>query len=104
MQKRMIPGLALLVGVASAACGQQPGTLEGARQALRADELRSIEFSGKGRWFQFGQAPNPTLPWPQFEVSSYTASINYDTPAARIQMTRIQTIEPGRVRPVPVEQ
>ena len=65
---------------------------------------RSIEFSGSGRWFQFGQAPSPTLPWPQFDVSSYTATINYETPAARVQMTRIQTIEPGRARPAPVEQ
>src|SRR5262245_56116394 len=38
------------------------------------------------------------------DVSAYTASINYDTPAARIQMTRKQVVEPGRVRPAPVEQ
>ena len=66
--------------------------------------MKSIEFSGTGRWFQFGQAPSPTLPWPQFDVSSYTATINYETPAARVQMTRKQTVEPGRVRPAPVEQ
>jgi glyoxylase-like metal-dependent hydrolase (beta-lactamase superfamily II) len=79
-------------------------TLEAAREALGATQLRSIAFSGTGRWYQFGQAPSPTLPWPQFDVSAYTATVNYDTPSARVQMTRIQTVEPGRERPRPVEQ
>jgi glyoxylase-like metal-dependent hydrolase (beta-lactamase superfamily II) len=77
--------------------------LAAAREAMGADRVQAIEFTGSGRWFQFGQAPSPTLPWPQFDVSSYTTSINYATPAARIQMTRIQTVEPGRVRPAPTE-
>src|SRR5438094_4769541 len=66
--------------------------------------MKTIEYSGTGKWYQFGQAPSPTLPWPPFDVSAYTASINYDTPAARIQMTRKQVVEPDRVRPAPVEQ
>ena len=43
-------------------------------------------------------------PWPPFEVSSFTASINYETPAARVQMARSQVVEPGRARPAPAEQ
>jgi glyoxylase-like metal-dependent hydrolase (beta-lactamase superfamily II) len=66
--------------------------------------MSSIEFSGSGRWYQFGQAPNAKLPWPQFDVSSYKATINYAMPSARVQMTRLQTVEPGRLRPAPVEQ
>jgi glyoxylase-like metal-dependent hydrolase (beta-lactamase superfamily II) len=85
-------------------CGPRAGTLEGASQTLRAAETGSIEFSGSGRWYQFGQAPSPQLAWPQFDVSSYTATINYATPSARVQMTRMQTVEPGRLRPAPVEQ
>ena len=30
--------------------------------------------------------------------------INYETPAARVQMERIQVVEPDRVRPAPVQQ
>ncbi|MEO8258276.1 MAG: MBL fold metallo-hydrolase [Acidobacteriota bacterium] len=75
-----------------------------AAAALKVGEIKSIEYSGTGRWFQFGQAPNATLPWPQFEVSSFTTTINYETPSARVQMTRKQTIDPARVRPTPVEQ
>ena len=92
------------IALASAACGPQAGTLPAAVDALGAATLTSIEYSGSGRWFQFGQAPGPALPWPQFDVSSFTAAINYATPGARVQMTRTQTVEPGRLRPAPVEQ
>jgi hypothetical protein len=92
------------IAVASSACGPQAGSLQAANETLGAAQVNAIEFSGTGRWYQFGQAPAPNLPWPQFDVSSYTATINYATPAARVQMTRKQTIEPGRVRPAPVEQ
>ena len=104
MRRLMIPSLALAIAVASAACGPQAGSLQAANDALGATQVNSVEFSGTGRWYQFGQAPAPGTPWPQFDVSSYTAAVNYATPAARVQMTRKQTIEPGRVRPAPVEQ
>lgn len=94
----------LAASVATAACGNPAGTLQAAADTLEAGETKSIEYSGTGRWFQFGQAPNATLPWPQFDLSSFTAVINYETPAARVQMTRKQTVDPARVRPVPVEQ
>ena len=104
MRRLMIPSLALAIAVASAACGPQAGSLQAANDALGATQVNSVEFSGTGHWYQFGQAPAPGTPWPQFDVSSYTATVNYATPAARVQMTRKQTIEPGRVRPAPIEQ
>jgi glyoxylase-like metal-dependent hydrolase (beta-lactamase superfamily II) len=96
-------GLTVIATVASCA-RQEPGTLAAATEMLKAGETRSIEFAGTGRWFQFGQAPNPTLPWPPFDVSSFSARIAYDTPAARVEMVRTQVVEPGRVRPAPIEQ
>ena len=95
-------GLAVLA--AATACGQPAGTLAAAAEALKANDTKSIEYSGTGKWFQFGQAPSATLPWPQFDVTAFTASINYEGPAARVQMTRKQTVDPGRVRPAAVEQ
>jgi glyoxylase-like metal-dependent hydrolase (beta-lactamase superfamily II) len=93
------------VAASTWACApQETGTLQAASEALKANEIRSIEYSGSGRWFQFGQAPNPTLPWPAFEVSRFTATIDYATPAARVEMVRRQVVEPGRERPAPVEQ
>jgi glyoxylase-like metal-dependent hydrolase (beta-lactamase superfamily II) len=96
-------GLAIAAGFAlgTSAYGQ---SLQGAASALNVAAAKSIEVSGTGKWFQFGQAPNNKSPWPQFDVSRFVADINYDTAAARVQITRTQTIEPGRARPVPVEQ
>jgi glyoxylase-like metal-dependent hydrolase (beta-lactamase superfamily II) len=96
--------LACAVAASAIACSQPTGTLDAATEALGVANLNSIEFSGTGRWYQFGQAPGPTLPWPQFDVSRYAAAVNYQMPGARIEMTRRQTIEPGRTRPAPVEQ
>jgi glyoxylase-like metal-dependent hydrolase (beta-lactamase superfamily II) len=96
--------ITVAIVTASAACGPRAGTLEAANAALGTAQINSIQFSGTGRWYQFGQAPNPTLPWPQFDVSNYVATVDYAAPAARVQMTRLQTVEPDRVRPTPVEQ
>src|SRR5881628_3764845 len=92
-----------VAAVASAACGQQAGTLQAAANTLKVADIKTIEYSGTGKWYQFGQAPNPTLPWPPFDVSSFKAAINYEMPSARIEMVRKQTLEPPRVRPAPAE-
>jgi glyoxylase-like metal-dependent hydrolase (beta-lactamase superfamily II) len=105
MHRLIVLFLALSIAASVGACAQQaPGTLQAATAALGANELKSIEYAGTGKWFQFGQAPSPTLPWPAFDVSSFTARISYDTPAARVQMERIQVVEPNRARPAPVRQ
>jgi glyoxylase-like metal-dependent hydrolase (beta-lactamase superfamily II) len=104
MQRLITAASGLILVGAVAACGPRAGTLEGAAAALGSASLNSIEFSGSGRWFQFGQAPSPTLPWPQFDLSAYNAAINFQTPSARVRMTRIQTVEPGRLRPTPAPQ
>jgi glyoxylase-like metal-dependent hydrolase (beta-lactamase superfamily II) len=95
---------AVFAAATTAACGSKAGSLQASADALKANDTRTIEYSGTGKWFQFGQAPNPTLPWPAFDVSAYTAAIDYNAPAARIQMTRKQVVEPGRLRPAPVDQ
>ncbi|MBC3832717.1 MBL fold metallo-hydrolase [Undibacterium amnicola] len=78
--------------------------LQTAASQLNATNTKNIEFSGTGYWYQFGQAPHPKLAWPQFDLSSYKASINFDDAAARVQIVRKQSIEKGRDRPTPVEQ
>ena len=77
MRRLMIPAAAVAALATSVACGPRAGTLEAANDALGAAQITSIQFSGNGRWYQFGQAPGPTLPWPQFDVSSYTATVDY---------------------------
>lgn len=88
-----------------AACATAPTvSLQSAAQTLGVDSTHTLAFNGTGRWFQFGQAPAPGQPWPPFDVSSYSAELNYDTAAERVQITRKQTLQPPRVRPAPVEQ
>jgi glyoxylase-like metal-dependent hydrolase (beta-lactamase superfamily II) len=104
MSRSVALTLGVAVMLAAAACSKPAGTLDAAVAALKTNDVKSIEYSGTGKWFQFGQAPNPNQPWPQFDVSAFTAAINYETPAARVQMTRKQTVDPTRVRPTPVDQ
>jgi glyoxylase-like metal-dependent hydrolase (beta-lactamase superfamily II) len=104
MRSAMLPMLSLGVALLAAISCVQAATLQAAASALDAPVIKSIEYSGTGRWFQFGQAPGPDLPWPAFVVSSYTAGINYDTSSARVQITRSQVVEAGRLRPAPEEQ
>jgi glyoxylase-like metal-dependent hydrolase (beta-lactamase superfamily II) len=94
----------MTVLIFSACASEQPGTLAAANAALGTAATRSIEYGGSGKWFQFGQAANPTLPWPEFNLTSFTARVNYEAPAAEVRMERIQVVEPGRSRPTPVPQ
>jgi glyoxylase-like metal-dependent hydrolase (beta-lactamase superfamily II) len=99
--------LASVVSIAlglGACARQETGTVAAASQALNVSGMNAIEYSGTGRWFQFGQAANPTLPWPAFDVKSFTARVDYAARSAQVQMERIQVVEPDRIRPTPVLQ
>lgn len=105
MKKRTIPALlASLLPLAFVSTATYSASLPEAVQALGAQDAKTLTYSATGRWFQFGQAPAPGLPWPQFDVSSYEAAFSFENAGARVQQTRKQTIDPKRARPVPVEQ
>ncbi len=99
----LLPVAALSL-VSCAALNAEPVSLASAAASLKADDTASLSFAATGRWYQFGQAPAPGLPWPAFEVSRYVADIDYRTQAERVQISRKQIIEAGRERPAPVEQ
>ena len=103
MHKALQPALGLALTL-MASLPTQAASLAAAAAHLGVDRVSSIEFSGSGRWFQFGQAPAPSLSWPPFDVSRYEADIDFERRAARVQIVRKQVVEPGRERPVPVEQ
>ena len=104
MSNKTFPLSGLALALAAAALPAHAAALQAAADALAAPTSKSLEFSGTGRWFQFGQAPSPALPWPPFEVSRYVADINFDSASAHVQITRKQLVEAGRQRPAPVEQ
>jgi glyoxylase-like metal-dependent hydrolase (beta-lactamase superfamily II) len=71
-------------------------TLDAAATALGATNLRTIEFSGRGSDFIFGQAYDGSSPWPRFSLPSYTMTIDYTIPAMRDDRRRQQVENPPR--------
>ena len=66
-----------------------------ASKAMGAENVKSIQYSGPGSEFAFGQAYNPASSWPEFKNKTYTRTIDFETPALRI--VRVQEpIDPQR--------
>src|SRR5258706_11739803 len=106
---RMLKGAiaAIAVAMSIAGCTQQKTGIEAAADAMGATNLNSIEYSGSGSLFGFGQAFIPCERWPRFEQRSYVASINYQTPAMRLNTVRSQGEHPprgGAAQPVAADQ
>ena len=86
-------GLAVALSTPSMA---QQNRLEQAAAAMGATSLNSIQFTGGGNVFSFGQAFEPGERWPRFVQRLYDSSINYQTPAMRIVQVRSQGEHPPR--------
>ena len=72
-------------------------------EAMGATNLNSIQYSGSGFVYGFGQAYAPGDPWPRFFQNVYSASVNYQTPAMRLEAVRSQAETPphgGAAQPV----
>ena len=89
----LVAGLALAVAVSGCS---RPSGVAAAADAMGATNLNSIQFSGSGTNYAFGQAYTPGGPWPRFEVKTYTAAVDYQTPAMRLDMLRAQGEHPPR--------
>src|SRR5258706_3372670 len=89
-----IVGMAVAMSILS--CAQQKTGLAAVADAMGATNLNSIEYSGSGELFGFGQAFIPGERWPRFVHRSYVASINYQTPAMRLNTVRSQAEHPPR--------
>ena len=87
-----LASLALVIAVSS--CAQQPTGVAAAAEALGAANLNSVEYSGTGSVFSFGQAASPGGRWPRFDGKAYAVAINYQTPAMRLDFVRAQGERP----------
>ncbi|MEY4211458.1 MAG: hypothetical protein RLZ92_1839, partial [Pseudomonadota bacterium] len=80
MRRSIHTSLGLAIAITAAGCSLfQTQGLQQASENSGAAKIKSLAFSGNGFWYQFGQAPNPDLPWPPFNLKTYSADINYDT-------------------------
>jgi len=96
----------VVLAVAIAGCSRPTG-VAAAADAMGATNLNSIQFSGSGSNFAFGQAAAPAARWPRFEVKSYDIAIDYQAPAMRLDMLRAQGENPprgGGAQPFAVDQ
>jgi glyoxylase-like metal-dependent hydrolase (beta-lactamase superfamily II) len=98
MKKTLIIAFAMASLWAVAARAQDAKTtLDAAAAALGATtSLRSIEFSGRGSDYMFGQAYDGNNAWPRFNLPSYTMTIDYAIPAMRDDRRRQQAENPPR--------
>jgi glyoxylase-like metal-dependent hydrolase (beta-lactamase superfamily II) len=94
MVRTVMVALALIM--ASQSHAQEGGRLAAAASAMGAANLNSIEYSGSGQVFGFGQAYEPGERWPRFVQRSYTVAINYQTPGMRLTQVRAQGEHPPR--------
>jgi glyoxylase-like metal-dependent hydrolase (beta-lactamase superfamily II) len=101
----------LLIGMAVvtvvAGCAGQRSGVAAVADAMGATNLNSIQYSGSGFVYGFGQAYAPGDPWPRFFQNVYSASVNYQTPAMRLEAVRSQAETPphgGAAQPVAGQQ
>ena len=82
--------------IAVAGCTRQPTGVAAAAEAMGATNLNSIQYSGSGSNFAFGQAASPGARWPRFVVKTYAVAVDYQAPAMRLDMLRAQGEHPPR--------
>src|SRR6185503_12450218 len=98
--------LVLLGGSMHVRAQDAKASLEAISAALGAGNLRTVEFSGRGFDYIFGQPYDGNSPWPRFAVPAMTMTIDYATPAMRDDRRRQQFENPplgGGFQPLPGE-
>jgi glyoxylase-like metal-dependent hydrolase (beta-lactamase superfamily II) len=68
--------------------------LAAAAAAIGAGNVRSLQFSGWGSDYIFGQAYDGSSPWPRFNVPAMTVAIDYTTLTLRDERRRAQAESP----------
>jgi glyoxylase-like metal-dependent hydrolase (beta-lactamase superfamily II) len=96
LHKSLVGGFvaALLTQVSMAQDAQS--VIAKASHAIGADAVKTVQYSATGFDFAFGQAPNPSSPWPKFIDKSYTRTIDFEVPASRVERVRTQGENPPR--------
>src|SRR5688500_3110836 len=101
----IVVSLALLPATLSSQEARSP--IQAAAAALGADRLQTIQYSGWGSDFIFGQAYDGNSPWPRFSLPAYSMAIDFVTPAMRDDRRRAQVENPplgGGFQPLVGEQ
>ncbi|HXI30203.1 MAG TPA: MBL fold metallo-hydrolase, partial [Vicinamibacterales bacterium] len=108
MHKTLLAALAVAaVLVWTPSAQDAKAVVASASQAMGVSTLKTVQYSATGLDFALGQAPNPASPWPKFINKSYARTINFETPASRVERVRLQGENPphgGGQQPIVGEQ
>jgi glyoxylase-like metal-dependent hydrolase (beta-lactamase superfamily II) len=96
MKKILFLWVTLLATTLLSAAQDAKTIIAGAVKSLGASDLRTLEYTGSGYSFAFGQNPRPGTPWPKFNVKSYYKGINYESGASSQRIVRTQGEDPPR--------
>jgi glyoxylase-like metal-dependent hydrolase (beta-lactamase superfamily II) len=95
MLKKLAVALSTLALGAGIALAQDAKTvLQNATKAM--GDVKSIQFSGTGHLAAVGQAWNPTSPWPETIVKSYTRTVDYSAQSSREELVRNEGDPPAK--------
>ena len=102
MAKRLSVLVALGVLLAGTAAAQDAhGVVRAATDAM--GDPSNVRYSGTGWVANVGQSYTPDDDWPQFEVTAYTRTIDYDDRSSREEYTRRQGNYPPRGGGAPLQ-
>jgi glyoxylase-like metal-dependent hydrolase (beta-lactamase superfamily II) len=94
--------LLLLLAPSLAAAQGARAELERIAKAMGATNLKSIEITGSGVDYAVGQSVVPGAPWPRFNVTDFTRSVDYQASALRDEYVRARAEDPPRGGGVPI--
>jgi glyoxylase-like metal-dependent hydrolase (beta-lactamase superfamily II) len=86
---RKISLLALICALAvGAGVVAQQGALQTAATTLGVANIKTLQITGSGNMYSVGQNYTASDPWPAVPVKTYTAMVNFDTGAMRVELLR----------------
>ena len=89
--------IALLAWFGAAATAQDARTVvDGLGRTLGAASVKSLQYSGSGYVYGFGQSYQPGGPWVKFNLKSYTLLTDYEREASREENVRTYLDPPER--------
>jgi glyoxylase-like metal-dependent hydrolase (beta-lactamase superfamily II) len=108
MKRLLLTSCAVVIAATVSIRSQDSGgVLQAAAAALGAGNLRSIQYSGWGSDYIFGQPYDGSMAWPRFNVPAITVGIDYTTNTWRDDRRRSQAENPplgGGFQPLAGEQ
>jgi glyoxylase-like metal-dependent hydrolase (beta-lactamase superfamily II) len=87
MRKTSLLAFTCVMALAMTVAARQ-GALQTAATTLGVANIKTLEYTGTGQMFSVGQNYLASDPWPPVPLKSYTATLNYDTGAMRVDLVR----------------